>query len=491
MMTMMISAATVHRQQQRLNCVLSSKSSSSSSKKSFGGGFLCGGDRWYKDGFGWSPHGRKNGSFANAVGKSSSRVVSLRRRIKKKSFSLKAQHATTVFSSSSLSSSSSSVGFCAKKNEYTNKRRKRRGDVTAKTNAINLRYSIESSLNTLANLFPLWIVMGALVGLFNPTVVAPLSKSEIVTPALGIAMLGMGVTLDEGSLRQMLSVKGSARVFLGSVLQFTIMPLLGFFVGQMFGLEKSARLGLILVGCCPGGAASNVVAFLANANVSLSVALTTLSTCLAAFATPFLTSKLMAPLLVASSKTKGAPTGIIEVDSMAMVASVAQVVVLPVIAGFALKKVFPRVARIVSPVCPLLAVGAVALICSSVIGKHSEAILGAGQDILFAVICLHALGFMFGYIGAKIFGFPSRDARTASIEVGMQNSALGVVLAAAHFAKDPLVAVVPAISATVHSCLGSMLAGYWRFKDRGGGSSSPTASSSSSIDDEGAKIYSF
>ena len=362
--------------------------------------------------------------------------------------------------------------------------------MTAKTNAINI-YSIESSLNTLANLFPLWIVLGALVGLFNPTVVAPLSKSEIVTPALGIAMLGMGVTLDEGSLRQMLSVKGSARVFLGSLLQFTIMPLLGFFVGQMFGLEKSARLGLILVGCCPGGAASNVVAFLANANVSLSVALTTLSTCLAAFATPFLTSKLMAPLLVASSKTKGAPTGIIEVDSMAMVASVAQVVVLPVIAGFALKKVFPRVARIVSPVCPLLAVGAVALICSSVIGKHSEAILGAGQDILFAVICLHALGFMFGYIGAKIFGFPSRDARTASIEVGMQNSALGVVLAAAHFAKDPLVAVVPAISATVHSCLGSMLAGYWRFKDRGGGSSSPTASSSSSIDDEGAKIYSF
>jgi len=175
---------------------------------------------------------------------------------------------------------------------------------------------------------------------------------------------------------------------------------------------------------------------------------------------------------------------------MAMVASVAQVVVLPVIAGFALKKVFPRVARIVSPVCPLLAVGAVALICSSVIGKHSEAILGAGQDILLAVVCLHALGFMFGYIGAKIFGFPSRDARTASIEVGMQNSALGVVLAAAHFAKDPLVAVVPAISATVHSCLGSMLAGYWRFKDRGGGSS-PTASSSSSIDDDGVKIYSF
>ena len=390
---------------------------------------------------------------------------------------------STVFESSSSSASSATMKM-KMKTTRTAVIVKRRGDAMI-PNAFSMRCSIESTLNVISNLFPVWIVLGAVLGVLQPELVAPLSTPEIVTPALGIAMLGMGVTLDEGSLKQMFSVKGSARVFLGSLLQFTIMPLLGFFVGQAFGLEKSARLGLILVGCCPGGAASNVVAFLANANVSLSVALTTLSTCLAAFATPLLTSKLMAPLLVAASKTKGAPTGIIEVDSMAMVASVAQVVVLPVIAGFALKKIFPRVAKIVSPVCPPLAVGAVALICSSVIGKHSGAILSAGQDILLAVICLHALGFMFGYVGAKVFGFPSRDARTASIEVGMQNSALGVVLASAHFAKDPLVAVVPAISATVHSCLGSMLAGYWRFKD--GGSSS----ASSSAEDDGVKVYSF
>ena len=85
---------------------------------------------------------------------------------------------------------------------------------------------------------------------------------------------------------------------------------------------------------------------------------------------------------------------------------------------------------------------------------------------------MHAVGFLFGYIGAKVFAFPKPDARTVSIEVGMQNSALGVVLAAAHFAKDPLVAVVPAISATVHSCLGSMLAAYWRISDTKGSSPS-------------------
>ena len=348
------------------------------------------------------------------------------------------------------------------------KHEKKRRGAALRPNASSRYSTVESVLNAASNLFPVWIVLGAVVGLANPSLVAPLSKSEILTPALGVAMLGMGVTLDEGSLRQVFTAKGSMKVFLGSLLQFTIMPLLGFFVGQMFGLEKSARLGLILVGCCPGGAASNVVAFLANANVSLSVSLTTLSTCLAAFATPFLTSKLMAPVLDAAKTQIGASTGIIEVDAMSMVASVAQVVVMPVIAGFALKKIFPKVARVVSPVCPPLAVGVVALICSSVIGKHSEAILSAGQGICLAVVCMHAVGFLFGYIGAKVFAFPKTDARTVSIEVGMQNSALGVVLAAAHFAKDPLVAVVPAISATVHSCLGSMLAAYWRISDTKG-----------------------
>ena len=352
------------------------------------------------------------------------------------------------------------------------KHEKKRRGAALRPNASSRYSTVESVLNAASNLFPVWIVLGAVVGLANPSLVAPLSKSEILTPALGVAMLGMGVTLDEGSLRQVFTAKGSMKVFLGSLLQFTIMPLLGFFVGQMFGLEKSARLGLILVGCCPGGAASNVVAFLANANVSLSVSLTTLSTCLAAFATPFLTSKLMAPVLDAAKTQIGASTGIIEVDAMSMVASVAQVVVMPVIAGFALKKIFPKVARVVSPVCPPLAVGVVALICSSVIGKHSEAILSAGQGICLAVVCMHAVGFLFGYIGAKVFAFPKTDARTVSIEVGMQNSALGVVLAAAHFAKDPLVAVVPAISATVHSCLGSMLAAYWRISDTKGSSSS-------------------
>ena len=352
------------------------------------------------------------------------------------------------------------------------KHEKKRRGAALRPNASSRYSTVESVLNAASNLFPVWIVLGAVVGLANPSLVAPLSKSEILTPALGVAMLGMGVTLDEGSLRQVFTAKGSMKVFLGSLLQFTIMPLLGFFVGQIFGLEKSARLGLILVGCCPGGAASNVVAFLANANVSLSVSLTTLSTCLAAFATPFLTSKLMAPVLDAAKTQIGASTGIIEVDAMSMVASVAQVVVMPVIAGFALKKIFPKVARVVSPVCPPLAVGVVALICSSVIGKHSEAILSAGQGICLAVVCMHAVGFLFGYIGAKVFAFPKTDARTVSIEVGMQNSALGVVLAAAHFAKDPLVAVVPAISATVHSCLGSMLAAYWRISDTKGSSPS-------------------
>jgi bile acid:Na+ symporter, BASS family len=323
---------------------------------------------------------------------------------------------------------------------------------------------IERALEIVTNMFPIWILTGALLGLFKPEVVLPYAKSSIVTPALGIAMLGMGVTMDERSMQDVFTRRGSLRVLIGTGLQFSIMPLLGYFVGQFLNLDRSARLGLILVGCCPGGAASNVVAYLANANVSLSVALTTVSTAMAAIMTPLLTAKLMAPLLVVAAKNAPKAASI-ELDAMAMVISVAQVVVLPVIAGFSLKKVFPKQARIFAPICPPLAVGAVALICSSVIGKHSAQILSAGKEIVLAVIILHSLGFLFGFLGAKVFGFKNKDARTASIEVGMQNSALGVVLAAAHFAKDPMVAVVPAISATVHSCIGSLIAGYWRFQD--------------------------
>jgi bile acid:Na+ symporter, BASS family len=120
----------------------------------------------------------------------------------------------------------------------------------------------------------------------------------------------------------------------------------------------------------------------------------------------------------------------------------------------------------VLPVAPLVSVLGITLIVASIIGQNAAAIRASGGRLLLAVFLLHAGGFLLGYVAARVFGHPVRSARTISIEVGMQNSGLGVVLARKHF-PDPLTAVPCAISSVFHSVIGSALAGYWRLRDRG------------------------
>ena len=248
------------------------------------------------------------------------------------------------------------------------------------------------------------------------------------------------------------AVKKPKQVALGVALQYTIMPTLGLVIGKLFPVARPVAVGLILVGCCPGGTASNLVTYLGRANVALSVVLTTASTFLACALTPLMTKTLAGTL--------------VPVPASGLFASTLQVVLLPILGGLALKRWFPDAVKKVTPFCPPFAVATVALVCSSVIGSSSVAIASAGGALIAAVATLHACGFALGYGVACAFGFPEPNRRTVSIEVGMQNSALGVVLATAHFA-DPLVAVPCAISATVHSCLGSALAGTWRALDDG------------------------
>ena len=300
----------------------------------------------------------------------------------------------------------------------------------------------------LTNLFPIWVLLGALVGMTSPNSVTWF-KGDMITHALATTMLGMGLTLEFDDFVS--SLKKPKQIGLGVLLQYTIMPTLGLLIGKVFPVHASVAVGLILVGCCPGGTASNVVTYLGKANVALSVVLTTASTFLASFMTPLMTKTLAGTL--------------VPVDAVGLAKSTASVVLAPIIVGLLLKKTAPRVIKAIAPVCPLVAVATVALICSSIIGSSSAAILDAGPALFLAVITLHTAGFGLGYFASKTLGFPERDSRTVSIEVGMQNSALGVVLAAAHFA-DPLVAVPCAISATVHSCVGSMIAGTWRLRDQ-------------------------
>ena len=298
------------------------------------------------------------------------------------------------------------------------------------------------------NAFPLWVLAGGVVALFHPAWFTWFSGPWIVW-GLAVIMLGMGLTLTFDDFRSVGRMPKA--VLLGFVGQYTIMPFLGWAVAKLLVLDTPFAVGLILIACCPGGTASNVVTYLARANVCLSVVMTLCSTLAAVFMTPLLTSWLAGTL--------------VKVDAWGLFFSTFQVVVLPVIIGVIVNRWAPRLVRRTQAALPLVSVLVIALICSSIIGGSAPAIRGAALRLLGAVFLLHAGGFALGYAFARATGFDRIVARTVSIEVGMQNSGLGVVLARRHFA-DPLTAVPCAISSVFHSVIGSVLAGWWRWRSR-------------------------
>eukprot|EP00891_Asterochloris_glomerata_P006302 jgi/Astpho2/6302/e_gw1.00089.16.1_t len=302
--------------------------------------------------------------------------------------------------------------------------------------------------------FPVWICISCLLGLWKPALWAWFSP-RWVTWALAITMLAMGTTL---TIEDFAAVaKSPGNVVLGAVLQYTIMP--GKPPGQAAYLRSIPHnvlavwplpCSICMVACCPGGTASNVVTFLANADVALSVMMTTASTLAAVVMTPLLTQLLVGAL--------------VPVDGRGLFISTLQVVLAPVVLGAVLNQKAPRLVRFTAPFAPLVAVSMVVLVVASVMSQNAAAVKCAGPQLLGAVVALHTGGFALGYLVSKALGVPERSARTNSIEVGMQNSALGAVLASLHF-SDPKTAVPCAISACLHSILGSVLAAFWRWKD--------------------------
>ncbi|CAJ1957720.1 unnamed protein product [Sphenostylis stenocarpa] len=307
-----------------------------------------------------------------------------------------------------------------------------------------LREWIEQVGDAISTAFPLWVTIGCVLGLLRP------SCFNWVTPKLNILgltiiMLGMGMTLTLADLHGALAMP--KEVFSGFVLQYSVMPITGFLVSKLLNLPSHYAAGLILVGCCPGGTASNIVTYLARGNVALSVIMTAASTIGAVVMTPFLTSKLAGKYVT--------------VDASALFISTLQVVLFPVLAGAFLNQYFQPLVKLVSPLMPPMAVAAVAILCGSAIAQSSSAILMSGGQVILASSLLHASGFFFGYILARMLGIDVSSSRTTSIEVGMQNSALAVVLAIKHFG-DPLTAVPGAVSSVIQAIFGSMLAGIWR-----------------------------
>lgn len=298
--------------------------------------------------------------------------------------------------------------------------------------------------------FPLWIILGCLWAWFQPP--AWTWFKPYIEPGLGVIMLGMGLTLRFSDFAKV--ARQPRSIVIGVGLQFLIMPFAAWAIARAFHLEPGLAIGLILVGCCPGGTASNVICYLARANVPLSVLLTLTSTTAAIVATPLLTRWLAGAWL--------------PVDALALFKSMLQIVLIPLTAGIAINSTLqknPRsrsIHRWIDAIGPLVSVIVIVLIVSCIVGLKKPEIARAAAPLFISVFLLHIAGFLFGYLLARLLGCPEALRRTVSIEVGMQNSGLGAALATKHFTQYALAPVPAAISAVYHCLIGSLLAAWWR-----------------------------
>ena len=300
-------------------------------------------------------------------------------------------------------------------------------------------------MERITTLFPLWTLLGSVLALVYPGLFTWFSGMWI-TLGLGVIMLGMGLGLSPDDFLRVGRQPRPALV--GVIAQFAVMPALAAAIAALLRLPAPLAVGLILVGCCPGGTASNVVALIARADVALSVVMTSLSTLAAVLFTPRLTE------LLASQY--------VPVNGWLLLLRVLQVVLVPVACGVLLKQGLPSLARRVEPVMPPISVLAIVMIVASVVGSQRQLLLDQGLLLLLACLMLHAGGFGLGLFIARLTGESVAAQRTISIEVGMQNSGLAVVLARSGGFVSPLTALPGAISAVVHCMLGSALAGWWR-----------------------------
>ena len=287
-------------------------------------------------------------------------------------------------------------------------------------------------------------VMVLLAALFSLAVPGALGFVEMraINPMLGVIMFGMGLTLNPDDFRVVLSRPKD--IFVGCLAQFTIMPFLAWGLAQLFSLPADLALGVILVGCCPGGTASNVITYLAKGDLALSVGMTATSTVLAPLLTPFLT------LLLAGT--------FVDVDAAAMLLSIVYVVIAPILGGFLVQRLLPAFTARVKPYLPAFSSLVIAVVVAIIV-SHTAAKLLVGGWLIVLVVALHNMfGLAVGYAVSLVLGLSPAKRTAISIEVGMQNSGLASSLATLHFAAYPLAAIPGAIFSVWHNISGAVVA---------------------------------
>jgi len=297
----------------------------------------------------------------------------------------------------------------------------------------------------LVNNMALFVLLIGVVGAVRPQTLTWVGP--YVGWLLGVVMFGMGMTLTFQDFKRVL--QRPWEVLLGVVAQFLIMPLAAWFLVWLFALPPELAIGVVLVGTCPGGTASNVISYLAKGDVALSVSMTMSTTLLAPVVTPTLT------WLLAGSW--------IEVSFTAMMISIAQMVLLPLLLGLTAHHFFERTVEKILPVMPVVSVVTIVLLVGGVVALGAESLLDVGL-LMAAIVVLHnAFGLVLGYGMARLFRLDSKKARTVSIEVGMQNSGMAASLAVLYF--SPAAAIPGAIFSVWHNISGSIVANYFARRD--------------------------
>ena len=278
---------------------------------------------------------------------------------------------------------------------------------------------------------------------------AAASSGTLISILLGVVMFGMGLATRIDDFRVVFSRPKD--IVIGCAAQFTVMPALAWALARIFGLDEALTVGVVLVGCCPGGTASNVITYLAKGDLALSVGMTGVSTILAPLLTPALT-------WILAGET-------VEVDTAGMFIGILWVVILPICLGFAARHFCPKATDRAVRYMPAVSSVAIAVIIALVLAATARRIADGGLSVFLVVILHNSCGLALGYLIAAALRLAEPKRRALCIEVGMQNSGLAASLAAAHFAAYPMAAVPGAIFSVWHNLSGAFVARIFTRRD--------------------------
>ncbi len=288
------------------------------------------------------------------------------------------------------------------------------------------------------------VLVAAVVALVVPDVFSGI-KPTVINPLLGVIMFGMGMALKPEDFRIVFSRPRD--VIVGCLAQFIIMPLLAFVLARVFALDEALAVGVVLVGCCPGGTASNVITYLAKGDLALSVGMTATSTLLAPVMTPLL-------VWLLAGKT-------VDVDVLGMLLSILWVVILPIVAGLVVKWLWPKFTQKTTAYLPAVSSLTIAFIVMIVIAANAHKLLLGGMMIVAVVVLHNLLGLGLGYLIGHLLRLPASKRKAISIEVGMQNSGLASSLATLHFAAYPMATIPGAVFSVWHNISGAIVARFY------------------------------